>query len=150
MYIKTSFLNKDVGAGSPLKHVLHGGDANDMEMGETVGTDGVCIGSPSSHSHGSLAISEAPETFSRADTAAGSGIGKLSTPSPITRQNVKGERPRIDHTTVLFLQGVAVPCAFLLPLPDTRLHRVKTSGTVIVYEVLRTSLRVPDGSYGRY
>ena len=34
-----------------------------METGETVGTDGVCIGSPSSHSHGSLAIvPEASET----------------------------------------------------------------------------------------
>ena len=95
-----------------------------METSETVATDGECIGSPSSHSHGSLATPEASETFSGAGTAAGSGIGKLSTPSPRTRQNVKGERLRINHTIVLFLQGVAVLCAFLLPLPDAMLTGV--------------------------
>ena len=95
-----------------------------METGETVANDGECIGSPSFHSHGSLATPEASETFSRAGTAAGSGIGKLSTPSPRTRQNVKGERPRINHANVPFLQGVAVPCAFLLPLPDAMLTGV--------------------------
>ena len=76
-----------------------------METGETVANDGECIGSPSFHSHGSLATPEASETFSRAGTAAGSGIGKLSTPSPTTRQNVKRERPRISHATVPFPAG---------------------------------------------
>ena len=34
--------------------------------------------------------------------------------------------------------------------PEARLQRVKKNITAMLYEVLRTSLRVPDGSYGPY
>ena len=74
-----------------------------VETGEAVAADGMRIDSPIPHSHGSLATPEASDLASRADDAADSGFGKLSTPSLTTRQHYKGARTRTKHVHAMLM-----------------------------------------------